>query len=146
MKDYYKILELDQKANERDINHAYRQLSLKYHPDKNPDFNNPNEVIKKQYFDIQEAHQVLSDDNYRKEYDYRYSYTHPVKAKKPSSKNTETTETKYKDPFDDFIVKDYDYKELMKNVTKHIEELRSLMKCGKNIKKWINSLNKCAKI
>ena len=59
MKDYYKILELNQNASEQEINHAYRRLSLNYHPDKNVDFNNPNEIVKKKYFDIQEAHEVL---------------------------------------------------------------------------------------
>lgn len=34
--DYYKILGLDKSASERDIKRAYRKLSKKYHPDKNP--------------------------------------------------------------------------------------------------------------
>ena len=34
--DYYEILGLDRSASERDIKRAYRTLSKKYHPDKNP--------------------------------------------------------------------------------------------------------------
>ena len=34
--DYYKLLGLDKSASERDIKRAYRTLSKKYHPDKNP--------------------------------------------------------------------------------------------------------------
>jgi DnaJ-related protein SCJ1 len=34
--DYYKILGLDKSASERDIKRAYRTLSKKFHPDKNP--------------------------------------------------------------------------------------------------------------
>ena len=34
--DYYKLLNLDKSASERDIKKAYRTLSKKYHPDKNP--------------------------------------------------------------------------------------------------------------
>jgi DnaJ-related protein SCJ1 len=34
--DYYKTLEVDKSASERDIKRAYRTLSKKYHPDKNP--------------------------------------------------------------------------------------------------------------
>jgi DnaJ-related protein SCJ1 len=34
--DYYKILGLDRSASERDIKRAYRTLSKKFHPDKNP--------------------------------------------------------------------------------------------------------------
>ena len=32
--DPFEILELDRGATDRDIKKAYRQLSLKYHPDK----------------------------------------------------------------------------------------------------------------
>ena len=34
--DYYKILGLKKSASEKDIKRAYRNLSKKYHPDKNP--------------------------------------------------------------------------------------------------------------
>lgn len=34
--DYYKVLGLDKSASEKDIKRAYRNLSKKYHPDKNP--------------------------------------------------------------------------------------------------------------
>ena len=34
--DYYKILGLKRDANDRQIKSAYRQLSKKFHPDKNP--------------------------------------------------------------------------------------------------------------
>ena len=34
--DFYKLLNIDKSASERDIKKAYRLLSKKYHPDKNP--------------------------------------------------------------------------------------------------------------
>ena len=34
--DYYKLLEVPRSATEKDIKRAYRTLSKKYHPDKNP--------------------------------------------------------------------------------------------------------------
>lgn len=34
--DYYKILGVDKSASEKDIKRAYRTLSKKFHPDKNP--------------------------------------------------------------------------------------------------------------
>jgi DnaJ-related protein SCJ1 len=34
--DYYKILGIDKTASDKDVKRAYRTLSKKFHPDKNP--------------------------------------------------------------------------------------------------------------
>lgn len=54
--DYYKILNISPNASESEIKKAYRSLSFKYHPDKNPD---PN--VAEQYKLINEAYETLND-------------------------------------------------------------------------------------
>ena len=63
--DYYKILGVDKTATPKDIKSAYRKLARKYHPDLNP--NNPDS--KKNFQQINEANEVLSDPEKRKKYD-----------------------------------------------------------------------------
>lgn len=63
--DYYKVLELDKTASESDIKKAYRRLARKLHPDLNPN----DETAKKKFQQINEAHEVLSDPEKRKQYD-----------------------------------------------------------------------------
>lgn len=66
MSDYYTILEVDKKANDKELKKAYRKLSLKWHPDKNPD---NKDVAEKKFKEISEAYGVLSDSNKRDIYD-----------------------------------------------------------------------------
>lgn len=63
--DYYKILEIDKKATDKDVKNAYRKLARKYHPDLNP---NDAEAQKK-FQQLNEANEVLSDPEKRKKYD-----------------------------------------------------------------------------
>lgn len=65
-KSYYEILEISERASEADIKKAYRQLALKWHPDKNPD---KKEEAEKRFKEISEAYEVLSDKNKREMYD-----------------------------------------------------------------------------
>ncbi len=62
MKDYYNILGINKDASSEDIKKAYRKLAHKYHPDvKGGDEN--------KFKEINEAYQVLSDNNKRTHYD-----------------------------------------------------------------------------
>ena len=63
--DYYKILGIDKTASEKDIKSAYRKLARKYHPDLNPN----NKDANKNFQQINEANEVLSDPVKRKKYD-----------------------------------------------------------------------------
>ncbi|MBK6792860.1 MAG: J domain-containing protein [Anaerolineales bacterium] len=64
-KDYYKILGVERKASADEIRSAYRKLAMQYHPDKNPGDKKAEDKFK----EINEAYQVLSDDQKRAHYD-----------------------------------------------------------------------------
>ncbi|MBW0596951.1 molecular chaperone DnaJ [Mycoplasma anatis] len=63
-RDYYEILGINKKANEKEIKSAYRKLAMKYHPDKNKE-PGADEKMK----EINEAYEVLSDPQKRANYD-----------------------------------------------------------------------------
>jgi len=63
--DYYKVLEINRDATTQDINRAFRKLSLKYHPDKNPG----DQEAAQRFLDINKAHEILSDPEKRRIYD-----------------------------------------------------------------------------
>jgi len=63
--DYYKILGIDKTATTKDVKNAYRKLARKFHPDLNPD----DKDAKKNFQQINEANEVLSDPEKRKKYD-----------------------------------------------------------------------------
>ena len=60
--DYYRVLGVNKNASPNEIKKAYRTLSMKHHPDR-PTGNE--EEFKK----INEAYEVLSDDNKKRTYD-----------------------------------------------------------------------------
>ncbi|WP_225037036.1 DnaJ C-terminal domain-containing protein [Winogradskyella sp. SM1960] len=63
--DYYKILGVDKNATKSDIKKAYRKLARKHHPDLNP--NDKDAELK--FKQVNEANEVLSNDENRKKYD-----------------------------------------------------------------------------
>jgi len=69
-RDLYEILGLSKNASGDDIKRAYRQLALKYHPDKNPG----NKEAEEQFKEIAEAYAILIDPEKRARYD-RFGHT-----------------------------------------------------------------------
>mmetsp|Transcript_17298 Transcript_17298/g.25356 ORF Transcript_17298/g.25356 Transcript_17298/m.25356 type:complete len:514 (-) Transcript_17298:189-1730(-) len=65
-KNYYKILGISRTANKKEIKKAYRDGALQWHPDKNTD---NVEEAEKMFQDINEAYEVLSDEEKRGKYD-----------------------------------------------------------------------------
>ncbi len=65
MKDYYEILGVARSASEIEIKKVFRQLALKYHPDRNPD----NKESEEKFKEINEAYSCLIDPQKRANYD-----------------------------------------------------------------------------
>lgn len=63
--DYYKILGINKNADDKEIKSAYRQLSKKWHPDKNPN----DEEAHTKFIEVGEAYDVLSDPEKRSIFD-----------------------------------------------------------------------------
>ena len=67
MKDYYGILEVNEKTSQKIIENAYKTLFKKYHPDLYSSVQKKEAEIKLK--DINEAYHILSDNFLRSQYD-----------------------------------------------------------------------------
>ena len=89
-KDYYKILGFEtNKVTLEQIKIAYRDKAKRYHPDRNIDTNESEEIFK----DINEAYRTLSNEKLRRKYDfswYRYVGMKKKKEKKAKTKQKKT--------------------------------------------------------
>ncbi len=63
-KDYYDLLGVKKDASESDIKSAYRNLAMRFHPDKNKD-----PGAEEKFKEINEAYAVLSNSDKRRQYD-----------------------------------------------------------------------------
>ena len=67
--DYYEILGVNKNSSADEIKKSYRKLAMQYHPDRNPD----NKEAETKFKEINEAYEVLKDDQKRAAYD-RYGH------------------------------------------------------------------------
>lgn len=72
MKNYYETLEVDVKASKEVIEKAFKVLAKRYHPDTQKE--DKKEWAEAQFKEINEAYEVLSNDDARKDYDLELDY------------------------------------------------------------------------
>ncbi|AMV39913.1 molecular chaperone DnaJ [Planctomyces sp. SH-PL62] len=68
-RDLYEVLEITRESSNEEIKRAYRQMALKFHPDRNPG----DKEAEKRFREAAEAYDVLSDVQKRQRYD-RYGH------------------------------------------------------------------------
>lgn len=74
--DHYRVLGLSKNATRDEIKEAFRNLAVKYHPDKHSQSSNTvRENATLRFKQVSEAYEILSDDRKRANYDIRYSAT-----------------------------------------------------------------------
>jgi curved DNA-binding protein CbpA len=65
VKDYYEVMGLPREATGEEIKKVYRSLALQYHPDRNQG----DPVCENRLKEVNEAYQVLGDEEKRRHYD-----------------------------------------------------------------------------
>jgi curved DNA-binding protein len=65
LRNYYEILGLSRDASGEEIKKTFRRLARQYHPDVNPG----DKAAEEKFKDINEAYDILSDENKRADYD-----------------------------------------------------------------------------
>ncbi|CAK5090427.1 unnamed protein product [Meloidogyne enterolobii] len=102
--DHYKTLEVSQNASIDKIKKAYKKLMLKYHPDKTGNDPEALEISKK----INEAYEILKDQDKRKNYDnewrsfYGFSNATSSGPRKSPGGSSPTSPTSEGSPFTTF--------------------------------------------
>ncbi|MCS6781494.1 MAG: DnaJ domain-containing protein, partial [Geminicoccaceae bacterium] len=97
-RDYYEVLGVPRDASTEEIEKAFLKLARQYHPDRN--IGNPEAAAR--FREINEAHDVLSDQAKRERYD-RYGHAGLDPAAEPTFASPGTFADLVNDLFDSFM-------------------------------------------
>jgi curved DNA-binding protein CbpA len=70
VRDPYSTLRVSKDASSAEIRRSFREMALKYHPDRNKN----SEESRQKFMEIVEAYKFLSEGDMRKEYNYKNRY------------------------------------------------------------------------
>ena len=96
-RDYYSVLGVSRQASEDEIKKAYRQLALKYHPDKN----SGSKIAEERFKEASQAYTILRDSQKRASYDQYGNSVGSVNFEEFASGNG--FETGFSDVFEDIF-------------------------------------------
>ena len=100
-KDYFKILGVSRNATDKEIKSAFRKLARKFHPDLHPH----DERAESEFKEINEAYEILSDENKKKSYEQFLNYWFKNRDGKSRDFSRENNDQRFDEylNFDDFL-------------------------------------------
>ena len=110
MKNYYEILEVSKNASKEIIEKAYKVLAKKYHPDLQQESERKKAEEKMKI--INEAYEILSDDEKRKNYDIELEMNIQRQKELENKKQQEEIRKKYKTNNTDAVIKNNNYDQI----------------------------------
>jgi molecular chaperone DnaJ len=95
-RDFYEVLGVQKSSTRDEIRKAYRQLAIKFHPDRNPGSKDAEEKFK----EATEAYEILADDRKRQTYD-QYGFAGLSGMGQPTAQDFSTIFQGFEDIFGD---------------------------------------------
>lgn len=117
--DYYKALEIQQSATLDEIKIAFKKQAVKWHPDRNPNFDTTEKMQ-----EINEAYLILKDEEARSRYDIEYDKFKRFAESKTQHKESNSNYWKdEKSTYQEYNFEDDILKKWMENARKQAIDL-----------------------